>query len=177
MAPAILAEKAQALMMLGRYAEAEAYLDHALDVQPDAPILGAWAVLFFGVMGRWDLAAERFESILAAEGQDPVAVAKVVSSLRDPVRRAALLRLIADGRFAETGLEGHPGADSMAGVSFRFVAVRTLEGDDRAMSFLEEEARGPDARGIYVPVLPALMGPELAGSPRGRTLMELLARR
>jgi len=176
-APAILAEKAQALMMLGRYAEAEAYLDHALDLQPDAPVLRAWAALFFEVMGRWDRAAEQFESILAAEGQDPVAGAKVVSSLRDPDGRTALLRLIADGRFAETGLEGHPGADSMAGVPFRFVALRTLDGDDRAMAFLEEEARGPDAKSIYVPLLPALMGPELAGSPRGRSLMESLARR
>ncbi|HZD03430.1 MAG TPA: tetratricopeptide repeat protein, partial [Longimicrobiales bacterium] len=176
-APAIVAEKAQALMMLGRYPDAEEWLDHATELLPDSPLLRAWATWFYAILGRWDRAAEHFGRVFELEGQDPDAIARASAGLRDPTRREAFLRLIADGRFAETGLRNGAGAEGMGGVHFRFVATRILDGDDRAMDLLEEMASGPKVSTIYVPVLPALMGPELTATPRARRLMERLALR
>lgn len=176
-APAIVAEKAQALMMLGRYTAAEAYLDHAVELLPDSRLLQTWATWFYALLERWDQAAEHFGRIFELEGQDADTISRAVAALRDPGGREAFLRLIAEGRFAETGLRSGAGADSMGGVHVRFVATRILDGDERAMDLLEEMAAGPEVATIYVPVLPALMGPELSATPRARRLMERLALR
>jgi TolB-like protein/Tfp pilus assembly protein PilF len=178
-APAIMAEKAEALMMVQQYDAATAQMDRAVELHPTSPVLRNWGFGFAVLLDQWDRAARHMGALLRQQGHEERAVERITTALRAPDQRMSLLRSLAEGTVA-TGW-GLPGADSLEVLTdpaaMRFVAMRKVFGDSAAISYMEEVSRGPNAGRVYVPVMPALMGPELAGSDRGRRLMERLRRR
>ncbi len=174
-APAIMAETAQSLMMVARYDDAIAEMDRAVALHPANPLVRAWAFAFDVVLDRWSSAAEHLEAGLRIAGQDSAKATQAAQALRDPGRRSAVLRALAEDGADAWWLEGARDTGGLSNVFLRFLAARKSLGDDAAMSYLEATADGPEASTIYVPVLPALMGPKLVESPRGRRLMERLA--
>lgn len=177
-APAIMAEKAEALMMVQQYDAATAQMDRAVQLHPTSPVLRSWGFGFAALLDQWDRAARNMGALLGQQGYDDRAVERVQMALRTPDQRMSLLRSLADGSVAtDWDLPGADRLDALTGPGMRFVAMRKVFGDSAAIGYMEEVVRGPSAGAVYVPVMPALMGPELASSDRGRRLMERLTRR
>lgn len=178
-APAIMAEKAEALMMVQQYDAATAQMDRAVELHPTSPVLRTWGFGFAVLLDQWDRAAGHMGALLRHQGHEERVVERVTTALRAPDQRVSLLRSLAEGTVA-AGWD-LPAANRIEAltdpVAMRFVAMRKVFGDSAAISYMEELSRGPKAGTVYVPLLPALMGPELATSERGRRLMERLRRR
>lgn len=187
-APAILVERAEALMMLGRYEEAVAQMDKALALHPNAELIRSFDLYFSMKRGEWDRVAEQLRAlgrIGGIEGQGDA----LASALADPEQRPGALRDLAavmtegvdPGELeARWGLRPGMGGLSvqlMANPEMRFLVVRELEGLEPALDLLAAMATGPDAAQIYPPVLPALIGPEHLDSRRVREVMQLMVSR
>ncbi|MGD8377702.1 MAG: tetratricopeptide repeat protein [Acidobacteriota bacterium] len=187
-APAILVERGEALMMLGRYDEATAQLDKALDLLPDAELVRTFATYFFMRQGKWDRVAEQLRR-LAESGGAAEEGTRMADALADPERRPAFLReLAATGQepdssgawTARWGLRGggtSPAAQLMRRPEMQFLVTLELQGMDAALDLLASIATGPRAAELYPPIMPALIGPEALRTERAQEVLRLVARR
>ncbi len=170
-APAILAEKGQALMMLGRHEEALAHMDRSLELLPRAHHVFLFSAWFGWALDDWERAASHFAGALRLEGESPETIQRVESSLRDPTRRAAFLRDVADGT---AGQFVSSSAGALSSAQSRFNAMLKVDGPEVALRFLASVIRGPDRVELYPPIIPAMMGPDLSATPAAREVMRLL---
>ena len=83
-----------------------------------------------------------------------------------------MLRELADGKAAAHMGPGAAGVVGRPGV--RFSVILKIDGPDAALRFLRGTIEGAERISIYVPLLPALMGPELAATPGARDLLRQL---
>lgn len=187
-APAILVERAEALMMLGRNEEVVAQMDKALDLLPESELVRTFATLFFTRMGKWDRVAEQVRRLgesagAAEEGTD------LADALGDPERRPAMLRELARlgveraatgapaGRWGVSSGEGSVAGQLMRRPEMRFLVTLELQGMDAALDLLASEAKGPRAMELYPPALPALIGPDHVHSEHAQEVLRLVSRR
>ncbi len=187
-APAILVEKAEALMMLGRYDDALAQLDKSMELLPDAELVHTFAAYFFMRLGLWNRVGQAFRRV-AEIGGDAAAGASVEQALADRGRRRELLEALAQGggdtsegaaspsRWGLPGSEGAVATRLMARPELRFLATLELQGMDAALDLLEAMARGPQASALYPPIFPALIGPEALATERAREVMRHVVER
>lgn len=170
--PAILVEHAEVLMAMGRYDEATAQMDHAVELLPDSPLVRMYAALFALRLEQWERTATHLERRLVLGGERPSVAAEFAGRFRDPAERTAVLRDLALGRAPEfTGIQG---AESFNSPQQRFFARLTLGETEAALRDLESAISGPERVQIYGPMLPAAMGPEVLAMPEARRLMEVL---
>jgi len=185
-APAILVERAEALMMLGRHDEVVAQLDKSLALLPDAELVRTFAAYFFMRLGAWDRVAEQIRRLGALDGADEDG-SRISDALADSRLRPALLdelMAIRPGPDDESpptsrwGLQG-PGAASqlMRRPEMRFLVTLEVRGMDAALDLLESLATGPQAAELYPPIFPALIGPEALRTERAQEVMRLVAQR
>jgi TolB-like protein/tetratricopeptide (TPR) repeat protein len=173
-APAILAERAQALMILGRTDEATAQMDRAIELLADNPLVHQFAFVFAAVLDEWDRAGARLATWLELGGVGTEAAAQVASQLSEAGSRERFLASLADGRLPDPVLDEASVAERLQSPNIRFLAVVKVRGEDAALDYLEEVISGPEASGLYAPLLPAILGPELVNEPRVRRLMASL---
>jgi len=170
-APAILVERAEALMMLGRTGEATEQMAHAVELIPDSPLIRQFEFVFAVTLDEWERAARAMAAWCELSGADPDAALQIASPLRESGPRERFLEAIAAGRFPDPRLGELAATESLLSPAVRFLAVRKVRGDEAALDYLETALSDP---ALYVPLLPAEMGPELLESPRARSLMASL---
>ncbi|MCG6956009.1 MAG: tetratricopeptide repeat protein [Gemmatimonadetes bacterium] len=187
-APAILVERGEALMMLGRHADAFAQMDKAIALLPDAELVRTFAAYFFMKLRAWDDVAEQLRRLSELGGSSQEG-ARLADALTDPERRPTLLReLVAAGAVQDSGdsftsrwgLRG--GGSSVAEQlmrrpEMRFLVTLEVKGMDAALDLLESLATGPEAAELYPPIFPALIGPEALRTERAQEVMRLVAQR
>ncbi len=169
-APAILVERAEALMMLGRYVEAVAQLEKAIGLLPDALVVRLFAVEFHLVLGDWERAAENLVAAARIAGL-PDEGARLGEVLLDPRRRAALFRVWVDVGPAQDDPPNPVELELLSRPELRVIAARHLDGDQAALDLLERIVSGPDASKIYPPALPAILGPELLETEQAQRIV------
>jgi tetratricopeptide (TPR) repeat protein len=170
-APAILVERAEGLMMLGRTGQATEQMGHAVELVPDSPLVRQFDFLFAVTLDEWERAAGSFASWLELIGADPDVAVQVASPLLEVGPRERFLEAIAAGEYPDSRVQELAGASALMSPSVRFLAVLKLRGDEAGLDFLEAALSDP---ALYVPLLPAVMGPELLESLRARDLMASL---
>jgi serine/threonine-protein kinase len=172
-APAILVEKAQALMIVGRNEEADAQMQKASTLLPDAVLVHNYGFWLYGGMGDWDRAAFHLARAAILAGVGPGEAQRLEADFADPDRRGEYFRVVARGGTAELGLTAALRATQFDRPEALYLAVREVEGVQPALDRLEEEARGPGRDALYWPILPALFGPELNETEQVARIMSL----
>lgn len=171
-APAILAEKAEALMILGRREDALAQMNRGMTLVPDSPLLTLYDGWFAFAADDWERAAASFARALELRGVPSDHIRWLETGLRDPQLRPVVLRELADGQ--AVARLGPNVADVFGRQEVRFLAILKADGPDAAFRFLRETIGDAERVSIYVPVLPAMMGPELSATPEARGLLRQL---
>jgi len=170
-APAILVERAEALMMLGRTEQATEQMALAIQLIPDSPLVRQFEFVFAVTLDEWERAARAMAAWSELSGADRDVALQIASPLRESGPRERFLEGIAAGEFPDPRLGELAATESLLSPTVRFLAVRKVRGDEAALDYLETALSDP---ALYLPLLPAVMGPELFKRQRTRELMASL---